>query len=80
MCTCVCYNINKILFLQFFANLGKNVIAHCNEITVKEMLGEGSYAQVFKVDLRKERKSGCVSNILYKYISVVIWRTTAWNL
>ena len=47
--------------MQFFANLGKNVIAHCNEITVQEMLGEGSYAQVFKVDLRKEKKSGCVS-------------------
>ena len=32
------------------------------------MLGEGSYAQVFKVDLRQERQPGCVSEHIYTII------------
>lgn len=41
--------------------MGKDAITHCNEITVEEMLGEGSFAQVFKISLTKKKMSGCVS-------------------
>lgn len=47
--------------MQAFASLGKDVIVHNNQIAVLELLGEGTFAKVFKATLKQEKPPAPVS-------------------
>ena len=48
--------------LQAFASLGKDVIVNYDQVTVQELLGEGTFAKVFKATMRQEKPLLPVSN------------------
>ena len=57
------YTYILLFTLQAFASLGKDVIVQHDQITVQELLGEGTYAKVFKATLRQEKPPMPVSNL-----------------
>ena len=50
------------LSLQAFASLGKDVIVDIDHVIVQELVGEGTFAKVFKATLRQEKPSLPVSD------------------
>ena len=53
-----------------FSSLGDNMIIKRDQITVLELLGEGTYAKVFKVTLTQDNSS----------VSVSPYSITAWTV